>query len=189
MVRSVKPNILIGVPEQAGLSTEEIIREMYKHCPRPAIIPLSNPASRVETTPRDIIAWIEGNTLVAIGNPFILILWKGKIYPITQCDNTYIFPGTDPGMIMPNALHITDKMLMSANEALAQYSPLVFNGEDLMLLEPKDIQAVSHAIIFAVSKMAQQQDMAMKTSAETLQQAIDDNFWRAECRDYHRTPI
>ncbi|XPE41588.1 hypothetical protein ACNKHK_11100 [Shigella flexneri] len=26
----------------------------------------------------------------------------------------------------------------------------------------------------------------MKTSAEALQQAIDDNFWQAEYRDYRR---
>ena len=32
VVRNVKPDILIGVSGQPGLFTEEIIREMHKHC-------------------------------------------------------------------------------------------------------------------------------------------------------------
>ena len=54
VVRNVKPNILIGVSGQPGLFTEEIIREMHKHCPRPIVMPLSNPTSRVEATPQNI---------------------------------------------------------------------------------------------------------------------------------------
>ncbi len=156
VVRNVKPDILIGVSGQTGLFTEEIIREMHKHCPRPIVMPLSNPTSR---------------------------------YPIAQCNNAFIFPGIGLGVIASGASRITDEMLMSASETLAQYSPLVLNGEGLVLPELKDIQKVSRAIAFAVGKMAQQQGVAVKTSAEALQQAIDDNFWQAEYRDYRRTSI
>ena len=177
VVRNVKPDILIGVSGQTGLFTEEITREMH------------NPTSRVEATPQDIIAWTEGNALVATGSPFAPVLWKEKIYPIAQCNNAYIFPGIGLGVIASGASRITDEMLMSASETLAQYSPLVLNGEGLVLPELKDIQTVSRAIAFAVGKMAQQQGVAVKTSAEALQQAIDDNFWQAEYRDYRRTSI
>ncbi|MGF2963350.1 malate dehydrogenase, partial [Escherichia coli] len=166
-----------------------IIREMHKHCPRPIVMPLSNPTSRVEATPQDIIAWTEGNALVATGSPFNPVVWKDKIYPIAQCNNAFIFPGIGLGVIASGASRITDEMLMSASETLAQYSPLVLNGEGLVLPELKDIQKVSRAIAFAVGKMAQQQGVAVKTSAEALQQAIDDNFWQAEYRDYRRTSI
>lgn len=54
VVRNVKPDILIGVSGQTGLFTEEIIREMHKHCPRPIVMPLSNPTSRVEATHRTL---------------------------------------------------------------------------------------------------------------------------------------
>lgn len=77
VVRNVKPDILIGVSGQTGLFTEEIIREMHKHCPRPIVMPLSNPTSRVEATPQDIIAWTEGNALVATGSPFSPVIWEG----------------------------------------------------------------------------------------------------------------
>lgn len=189
VVRNVKPDILIGVSGQTGLFTEEIIREMHKHCPRPIVMPLSNPTSRVEATPQDIIAWTEGNALVATGSPFSPVIWKDKVYPIAQCNNAYIFPGIGLGVIASGASRITDEMLMSASETLAKHSPLVNNGEGLVLPALKDIQVVSRAIAFAVGKMAQQQGVAVKTSAEALQQAIDDNFWKPEYRDYRRTSI
>lgn len=189
VVRNVKPDILIGVSGQTGLFTEEIIREMHKHCPRPIVMPLSNPTSRVEATPQDIIAWTEGNALVATGSPFDPVVWKDKIYPIAQCNNSYIFPGIGLGVIASGASRITDEMLMSASETLAKHSPLVTNGEGLVLPELKDIHTVSRAIAFAVGKMAQQQGVAVKTSADALQQAIDDNFWMPEYRNYRRTSI
>lgn len=189
VVRNVKPDILIGVSGQTGLFTEEIIREMHKHCERPIVMPLSNPTSRVEATPQDIIAWTEGKALVATGSPFDPVLWKDKLYPIAQCNNSYIFPGIGLGVIASGASRITDEMLMSASETLAGHSPLVNNGEGLVLPELKDIHKVSRAIAFAVGKMAQQQGVAVKTSADALQQAIDDNFWMPEYRSYRRTSI
>ena len=115
-MRNVKPDILIGVSGQTGLFTEEIIREMHKHCERPIVMPLSNPTSRVEATPQDIIARTEGNALVATGSPFDPVVWKDKTYPIAQCNNSYIFPGIGLGVIASGASRITDEMLMSASE-------------------------------------------------------------------------
>ena len=76
------------------------------------------------------------------------MVWKDKIYPIAQCNNAFIFPGIGLGVIASGASRITDEMLMSASETLAQYSPLVLNGEGLVLPELKDIQKVSRAIAF-----------------------------------------
>ncbi|BBV66024.1 NAD-dependent malic enzyme [Kluyvera ascorbata] len=189
VVRNVKPNILIGVSGQTGLFTEEIIREMHKHCPRPIVMPLSNPTSRVEATPQDIISWTDGQALVATGSPFAPVTWKDTVYPIAQCNNSYIFPGIGLGVIASGASRITDEMLMSASETLAKHSPLANNGEGLVLPELKDIHKVSRAIAFAVGKMAQQQGVATNTSADALQEAIDENFWLPEYRSYRRTSI
>ncbi|XCW69634.1 NAD-dependent malic enzyme [Kosakonia cowanii] len=189
VVRNVKPDILIGVSGQTGLFTEEIIREMHKHCPRPIVMPLSNPTSRVEATPQDIISWTNGMALVATGSPFAPVQFQDKVFPIAQCNNAYIFPGIGLGVISSGASRITDDMLMAASETLAEYSPLLLNGEGLVLPELKDIQVVSRAIAFAVGKMAQQQGVAVKTSPEALKQAIDDNFWEPQYRNYRRTSI
>lgn len=152
VVRNVKPDILIGVSGQTGLFTEEIIREMHKHCPRPIVMPLSNPTSRVEATPQDIIAWTEGNALVATGSPFSPVIWKDKVYPIAQCNNAYIFPGIGLGVIASGASRITDEMLMSASETLAKHSPLVNNGEGGQpSFEPPLVGEIRAAIITALN--------------------------------------
>ncbi|WP_312414505.1 NAD-dependent malic enzyme [Pseudescherichia sp.] len=189
VVRNVKPDILIGVSGQTGLFTEEIIREMHKYCPRPIVMPLSNPTSRVEATPQDIITWTDGNALVATGSPFPPVQWKDKLYPIAQCNNAYIFPGVGLGVIAAGASRITDEMLMAASETLAEHSPLRTNDNGMVLPGLDEIQHVSRAIAFAVGKVAQEEGVAVKTSAEALSQAIDDNFWRPEYRSYRRTSI
>ncbi|MFY3758332.1 malic enzyme-like NAD(P)-binding protein, partial [Escherichia coli] len=84
VVRNAKPSILIGVSGQPGLFTEELIREMHQHCPRPIVMPLSNPTSRVEARPEDIINWTDGAALVATGSPFAPVNHRDRQYPIAQ---------------------------------------------------------------------------------------------------------
>ncbi len=189
VVRNAKPTVLIGVSGQPGLFTEEIIREMHSHCPRPIIMPLSNPTSRVEAVPADLIAWTEGSALVATGSPFAPVSWKDKIYPIAQCNNAYIFPGIGLGVIAAKASRITDSMLMSASRALADCSPLATKGEGPVLPELQNIQQVSRYIAIEVAKAAQAAGVAPETSEEILKQAVDDNFWKPQYRHYRRTSI
>ena len=189
VVRHAKPTVLIGVSGQPGLFTEEIIREMHKHCKRPIVMPLSNPTSRVEATPADIIAWTDGAALVATGSPFSPVSWNGKTYPIAQCNNSYIFPGIGLGVIASGASRVTDTMLMTASRALADCSPLVNEGEGPVLPEIKDIQGVSKIIAMEVGKAAQLAGVAVVTSEDVLSQAIANNFWLPQYRHYRRTSI
>lgn len=189
VVRNTKPDILIGVSGQAGLFTEEIIREMHKHCASPIVMPLSNPTSRVEATPEDILRWTDGAALVATGSPFSPVQLNDKLYPVAQCNNSYIFPGVGLGVIASGASRVTDEMMMAASQTLALHSPLVKTGEGQVLPELSAIKQVSRDIAFAVGAMAQQQGVAVKTSTEALQQAIEDNFWHPEYRNYRRTSI
>lgn len=187
VVRNAKPTILIGVSGQPGLFTEEIIREMHKHCARPIVMPLSNPTSRVEARPEDIIRWTEGSALVATGSPFAPVNYQGKIFPIAQCNNSYIFPGIGLGVLASGAKRITDGMLMAASRALADCSPLANNGEGALLPDLSDIQQVSKRIALEVGKAAQLQGAAVVTSSDALQKAIEHNFWQPQYRSYKRT--
>jgi malate dehydrogenase (oxaloacetate-decarboxylating) len=60
VVESVKPTILIGTSTQAGAFTEPIVRQMAAAVDRPIIMPLSNPTSRAEAVPADLIRWTDG---------------------------------------------------------------------------------------------------------------------------------
>ena len=187
VVRNAKPTVLIGVSGQAGLFTEEIIKEMHKHCPRPIVMPLSNPTSRVEARPEDIINWTDGQALVATGSPFSPVMYKEKTYPIAQCNNSYIFPGIGLGVIASGARRVTDGMLMVASRALADCSPLAKQGEGSLLPLLDDIQEVSRKIAKQVAKQAQVEGVATVTSDKALDEAIESNFWQPEYRIYKRT--
>ncbi|MEK9496313.1 NAD-dependent malic enzyme [Photorhabdus sp. P32] len=187
VVRNAKPTVLIGVSGQSGLFTEEIIREMHKHCERPIVMPLSNPTSRVEARPEDIINWTDGAALVATGSPFNPVKYKDREYPIAQCNNAYIFPGIGLGVIASGAKLVTDGMLMAASRTLADCSPLAQQGQGPLLPLIDDIQDVSRKIAKQVAKEAQIQGVATVTSDGALDEAIERNFWKPEYRVYKRT--
>jgi malate dehydrogenase (oxaloacetate-decarboxylating) len=187
VVNNAKPTVLIGVSGCPGLFTEDVIRAMHQHCQRPIVFPLSNPTSRVEATPKDILHWTQGQALVATGSPFEPVIVDGITYEIAQCNNSFIFPGIGLGVLACGAKRVSDEMLMASSRALAECSPLGTQGIGSLLPKLEDIQKVSKYIAFAVAKIAIEQGLALPCSDELLQQSIDANFWEPEYRRYKRT--
>ncbi|WP_447400670.1 NAD-dependent malic enzyme [Vibrio harveyi] len=187
VMHNAKPTVLIGVSGAPGLFSEEVIKEMHKHCKRPIVFPLSNPTSRVEATPNDIIRWTNGEALVATGSPFEPVIHEGRSYPIAQCNNSYIFPGIGLGVLAVNAKRVTDEMLMESSRALATCSPLAINGNGALLPPLEEIHLVSKKIAFAVAKKAIEQGVALEITDEALNDAIDQAFWQPVYRRYKRT--
>lgn len=189
VMNNAKPDILIGVSGQAGLFTEEVITTMHSHCEKPIIFPLSNPSRQVEATPEQVINWTQGQAIVATGSPFAPVDYKGNLYPVAQCNNSYIFPGLGLGVVAANINRITDEMLMVASETLAQASPLANTGEGELLPPITEIASLSKEIAFEVAKVAYAQGLALEISDEQLRAKIDRNFWQPEYRDYRRISI
>ena len=186
VVEQVKPTILIGVSGQTGLFTEAVIKAMHAHCPRPVVMPLSNPTSRVEATPEQVLNWTQGQALVATGSPFAPVEIADQSYPIAQCNNAYIFPGIGLGVVAVGANRVTDAMLMAASKALASESPMLKTGRGALLPPLGDIQAVSRAIAFAVARQAQVDGVALNSNEQTVWKSIDQLFWSPEYRHYRR---
>ena len=187
VVNNAKPTVLIGVSGAPGLFTEEIIRAMHSHCERPIVFPLSNPTSRVEATPKDILHWTNGQALVATGSPFEPVVVDDVTYDIAQCNNSYIFPGIGLGVLACGAKRVSDEMLMASSRALAECSPLAIDGTGALLPPLEEIHTVSKHIAFAVAKVAIAQGHALDTTDELLEQSIEANFWYPEYRRYKRT--
>ncbi|QUM75488.1 NAD-dependent malic enzyme [Moritella sp. 24] len=181
-----KPSILIGVSGQPGLFTEQVIKTMAANTEHPIVFPLSNPTSRVEATPQDIIRWTEGRALVATGSPFPAVSYGDDLITIAQCNNSYIFPGIGLGVLAAEATRVTNAMLMAASRALADCSPLGRDGEGPLLPPLADIHSVSKEIAFWVAKTAQLQGVALQTSDEAIRANIEKNFWLPEYRQYKR---
>lgn len=186
VMNCASPGVLIGVSGQAGLFTEPVIRAMKKGCATPIIFPLSNPSRQVEATPEQVIAWTEGDVIIATGSPFKPVVYNGKRYPVAQCNNSYIFPGIGLGVIACKARLISDEMLRAASKTLADASPLANTGEGGLLPAFTELSALSKQIAFNVAKVAMQQGLALDIDDNALMQKIEDNFWTPQYRQYKR---
>ena len=99
VVKNTKATILIGVSGKPDLFTEGIIREMVNGCSRPIILPLSNPSQHAEAHPHDVLRWTNGKAIVATGSPFEPDKYHGETFEISQCNNSYVFPGVGLGVV------------------------------------------------------------------------------------------
>ncbi|SON48405.1 NAD-dependent malic enzyme [Vibrio tapetis] len=187
VVKNAKPTVLIGVSGAPGLFSKEVIQAMNANCERPIVFPLSNPTSRVEATPNDIIRWTDGKALVATGSPFDPVIHNNKRYAIAQCNNSYIFPGIGLGVLAVSASRVTDEMLMESSRALAECSPMANNDNGALLPPLEEIHVVSKRIAFAVAKKAMEQGVALEITDEALSKAIEQYFWQPVYRRYKRT--
>ncbi|WP_340151596.1 NAD-dependent malic enzyme [uncultured Sneathiella sp.] len=177
VVKKGMPGILIGVSGQHGLFTEEIIREMAKNTERPIIFPLSNPTSKAEAVPEDILEWTDGRALIGTGSPFEPVTYKGASHHIAQSNNTYIFPGVGLGVIAGEATRVTDNMFMAAARALADMSPALQDPTAALLPPIADIRAVSRAVARAVALQAVADKVAPELSEAEIDERLAAQFW------------
>ena len=189
VVKHAQPTVLIGVSGQPGLFTQEVIEALNANCERPIVMPLSNPTSRVEAVPSDIIQWTNGQALIATGSPFTPVNYQGRLYHIAQCNNSYIFPGIGLGVIASGAKRVTENMLMASSNALADCSPLLKNAEADLLPPIADIQNVSRVIALKVAQAAIADGVAVPLTDEQLQCNIEKELWQPEYRTYKRVPF
>ncbi|WP_289117771.1 NAD-dependent malic enzyme [uncultured Idiomarina sp.] len=189
VMHCAEPDILIGVSGQAGLFTEQVIEAMAKNVERPIIFPLSNPSKHVEAHPADVLKWTKGKAIVATGSPFGEVEYDGQLYPIAQCNNSYIFPGIGLGVLSVKARLVSDEMLRVASKTLAQASPSANGKGDALLPAFNDLTQLSKDIAFAVGKVAQREGLALEIDDDTLRERIDNNFWKPEYRFYKRVSI
>ncbi len=176
-VQNAKPTVLIGVSGQQGAFTEDVVRTMAQNTQRPIIFPLSNPTSRSEATPQQLLDWTNGQALIGTGSPFDRVEWQGKQIKIDQTNNSYIFPGLALGIISSRARHVSDKMIMTAAKALAALSPTLKDKNANLLPEMATIRAVSLNIAKAVARQAIEEGLAEVESEASLQKELEANVW------------
>ena len=186
VISNTEANILIGVSGKPGLFTEEVIRQMLAGCPRPIILPLSNPSQHVEAHPQDVVAWTDGKAIVATGSPFEEVEHNGEAFEISQCNNSYVFPGVGLGVISCKARLVSDEMLMVASTTLAELSPGQEDQSSAVLPPLTALPQISRKIAFAVAKTAIAQDLAREMTDDELLASIERNFWTPIYREYRR---
>jgi malate dehydrogenase (oxaloacetate-decarboxylating) len=188
VVRNAKPTTLIGVSGQAGAFTEEVIRAMAASVDRPVIFPLSNPTSRSEATPADLLKWTEGRALIGTGSPFAAVNWNGRELPIDQTNNSYIFPGIGLGILSVNARRATDTMFMAAARCLAELSPARRSKAGRLLPPVSELRSVSFAVAQAVALQAIKDGVADPLDEQILESRIRANVWEPVYLPYRFDP-
>ena len=183
-VARAKPNILIGVSGQPNTFSEAVIREMARQVDRPIIFPLSNPTSRIEAQPADLITWTEGQALVATGSPFDPVTYKGQSFEFAQCNNAYIFPGMGLGIVATKARRVSDDMFMAASEALSAAAPAVQGTGSSLLPKLGEIRAVGLKIATAVAKQAVSEGLTEARSDTETEALVANKVWEAAYRSF-----
>jgi malate dehydrogenase (oxaloacetate-decarboxylating) len=158
VVANAKPTILIGTSTQSGAFTEGIVRQMASTVDRPVIMPLSNPTSKAEAVPVDLIRWTDGRALVATGSPF-LPGYGGRTYTIAQANNALVFLGLGLGVAVVRARRVDDAMIAAAADPVAALADTT--GPAGALLPPvTDLRTVSAAVAIAVAQAADEHGLA-----------------------------
>jgi malate dehydrogenase (oxaloacetate-decarboxylating) len=189
VVRNAKPSVLIGVSGQAGAFTEQAVREMAKHSARPVIFPLSNPTSRSEAIPQDLMDWTEGRALIGTGSPFEPVTVGGKKIHIAQTNNSYIFPGLALGIIASKARRVTDAMVKAAATELTRHVPTQKNKEGDLLPPISEARPIGRLIAEAVGKQAILDGQAQVADVATLNRELDANIWEPVYVPYDFKPV
>jgi malate dehydrogenase (oxaloacetate-decarboxylating) len=187
VVKQAKITVLFGVSGQAGLFTQNVIEALCKNTAHPIVLPLSNPTSRVEATPQDVTNWSHGKAIIATGSPFPNTFYEGKSYEVSQCNNSYIFPGIGLGVLIARATGISDNMLMAASQALADASMEYEKAPGALLPPLRVIKEISKKIASAVALQAIEDGFALPFTEENMERRLQANFWLPKYRDYRRT--
>jgi malate dehydrogenase (oxaloacetate-decarboxylating) len=176
VVKNVHPTVLIGTSGQRGAFTEEIVREIARHVDRPVIFPLSNPTSKSEATPDELLHWTGGRALTATGSPFPAVNHAGRLIKIGQCNNAFIFPGVGLGVLASGARRVTNAMFSAAARVLSGFSPAL-NDPDGPLFPPLEaVRDISYQVALAVGAEAVRARLT-STPLDSLKREVETRMW------------
>ena len=175
-VQHVHPTILLGTSTDHGAFTQQIIEAMSAGVERPIVFPISNPTSRIEAMPADVIAWSRGQALVAVGIPVPPVEYDGVTYQIGQANNALLYPGLGLGTIVAGASKVTPGMLRAAAEAVAGQVDVSAPGAPLVP-PVQNLRASSATTAVAVAQAAIDDGVAT-TKPGNLVQAVQDAMWQ-----------
>ena len=176
-VRALRPTVLIGTSGNPGTFTEDVVRQMAEHAERPAIFPFSNPNSKAEAHPADLVRWTGGRALIASGSPFDDVEHEGRKIAVGQGNNVYIFAGVGLGALASGATRVVESMFAAAAHAVGEQ----VSAEDMArgeLYPPlRELRSISRAVAVAVGLHAMDVGAAPRASREELERRIDAMMW------------
>ncbi|EGP4915564.1 NAD-dependent malic enzyme [Enterococcus faecium] len=178
VVKAIHPTIMIGTSTQPGAFTEEIVKEMAAHTPRPIIMPLSNPTKLAEAKAKDLIAWTDGKALVGTGIPAADVEYNGVTYQIGQANNALMYPGLGLGLIASTATRVNAEIISQASRALGGIVDVTKPGAAILPPVAK-ITEFSQTIAETVAKSVVAQNLNREEITD-IKEAVESAKWVPE---------
>jgi len=160
IVKTVKPDALIGVSTVANSFSKEVLTEMAKINKHPIIFPLSNPTSKSECSAADAYKYTNGTALFGAGSPFDDVEYNGRTFKPGQCNNSYIFPGVALGVIVFKIANIKNDLFLTAARVLAGCVTEKNIGEGRLYPRLEEIREISIKIAVAIAEESYQDGTA-----------------------------
>jgi malate dehydrogenase (oxaloacetate-decarboxylating) len=176
VIEHVKPTILVGTSTAHGAFTQQVVEAMSSGTQRPVIFPISNPFSKLEALPADIIAWSRGKALVCTGLPIEPLDYDGVHYDFGQANNALVYPGLGLGAIVSGASKVTDGMILAAAEAVAGQADVSQPGAGL-LPYVENLRASSATCAVAVAQAADDDGVATRKHDNVIE-AVHQAMWQ-----------
>ena len=186
VVANAKPTVLIGVSTQPGTFTEKIVKTMAGNCERPVIFPLSNPVSRSEAAPADLVRWTQARALIGTGSPFPPVEIDGRPFAVDQTNNAYIFPGVALGALAIGSRRVSDDMFAPAARALAGVSPVLRDAKANLLPAVGELRSVAVTVATGVALQARAEGLCAPFDDAALDGLIAQKMWEPVYRPYYR---
>jgi malic enzyme len=177
VVAAVRPHVLVGTTGQAGSFGEPAIRALAAGTSRPLVLCLSNPSSRVEAAPADVLRWSEGRAMVATGSPFP---------SVSQANNVFVFPGVGLGAMVSQARTVTQPMFLAAASTLAAQVGADRLGAGALFPPVTALATISRAIAVAVAAEAVRAGLAGIPASTDLESLVEGAAWRPAYVPYRR---
>lgn len=178
VVKAIHPTIMIGTSTQPGAFTEEIVKEMAAHTPRPIIMPLSNPTKLAEAKAKDLIEWTDGKALVGTGIPAADVEYNGVTYQIGQANNALMYPGLGLGLIASTATRVNAEIISQASRGLGGIVDVTKPGAAILPPVAK-ITEFSQTIAETVAKSVVAQKLNREEITD-IKEAVESAKWVPE---------
>ena len=183
VVRRVEPTVLVGTSGTPGAFSEGAVRAMAERTAAPIVLPLSNPTSRAEAVPADVLRWTDGRAVVATGSPFEPVDVGGSLRVVGQANNVFVFPGVGLGAVVSRARTVTDRMLLVAAHTLAGMVGADRLAVGAMYPRLSELRPISRAIAIAVARAARDDGVGRHLADDEIEAAVDAAMWTPDYAD------
>ena len=176
-ILKIKPTAIIGVSTVGGAFTQKVIENMSAINERPIIFPYSNPTSHSECTAEQAYTWSKGKAIFASGSPFAPVSYNGKTFTPGQGNNVFIFPALGLAIYATEAKRVTDEMLLTASEAVAEQITQDDFENGLIYPPVKNIREVSINVAVKVAEEIFRSGLARVKKPKNIRKFIKSKMY------------